>query len=342
MAIWTRQWRVTNILLQFLNPDPLNSKSELEMHLQQPSQKMAFDLWNGVLVHSVIKLSPCRSMEMAPVSLDLKKELCKKKFVGPNIAQAYCWPAIGRGCDLVAVSQKGDDPLLYIPPLLTFLQLPSVYSFQPRRNLPLAIIVCPGQQKAHFVCQMLMDLTRFSRTLYPSLVLVGQDPEETKNIKLIKGCDVVVTTPHSLVRVLQKHCLFFIRLSHLVLDGVDVLFDEAMDEMTTILQCFREATNVPERLSTPQQLIAVGKHWTKQMESLVKENQSDPYVVITAMEEAALYGNVQQVVQLCLDCEKTSLLLTMLDFTSECLQKTLIFTNCAEEVDHVFKVGSYG
>uniref|UniRef100_UPI00398F1961 putative ATP-dependent RNA helicase TDRD12 isoform X2 n=1 Tax=Pristiophorus japonicus TaxID=55135 RepID=UPI00398F1961 len=323
-------------LLQFLNPDPLNSKSELEFNLQQQSQRMAFDPWNGVMVHSVIKLNPCRSMEMAPISLDLKKELCKNKFVGPNIVQAYCWPAIGRGCDLVAVSQKGDDPLLYIPPLLTFLQLPSVYSFQPRRNLPLAIIVCPGQQKAHFVCQMLMDL-RLTQPLYLSLVLVGQDPEETKKIKLIKGCDVVITTPHSLVRVLQKHCLFFIRLSHLVLDGVDVLFDEAMDEMTTILKCFREATNVPERRSTPQQLIAVGKHWTKHMDSLVKENQSDPYVVITAMEEAAIYGNVHQVVQLCLDCEKTTLLLTMLDFTSEILQKTVIFTNCAEDVDHVFK-----
>ncbi|XP_041047623.1 putative ATP-dependent RNA helicase TDRD12 [Carcharodon carcharias] len=324
-------------LLQFLNPDPLNSKSGLEFHLQQPSHKMAFDPWNGVLVHSLIKLNPCRSMEMSPVSLDLKKELCKKKIVTPNIVQAYCWPAIGRGCDLVAVSQKGDDPLLYIPPLLTFLQLPSVYSYQPRRNLPLAIIICPGRQKAHFVCQMLMDLIRSTRPLSLSLVLVGQDPEETKKIKFTKGCDVVVTTPHSLARVLQLHCLFFIRLSHLVLDRVDILFDEAMDEMATILQCFREATNVPERGSTPQQLIAVGKHWTKRMDSLVKENQSDPYIVITAMAEAALYGNVHQVVQVCLDCEKTSFLLTMLDFTSEVLQKTIVFTNCAEEVDHVFK-----
>ncbi|XP_060694323.1 putative ATP-dependent RNA helicase TDRD12 [Hemiscyllium ocellatum] len=302
-----------------------------------PSYKMAFDLCNGVLVHSLIKLRPCRSMEMSPISLDLKKELCKKKIVSPNVVQGYCWPAIGRGCDLIAISQKGDDPLLYLPPLLTFLQLPSMYNYQPRRNLPLAIIVCPGRQKAHFVYQTLTDLIRTSRLLSLSLVLVGQDPEEMKKIKFTKGCDVVVTTPHSLVRVLQMHCLFFIRLSHLVLDRVDVLFDEAMDEVNTILQCFKEATNVPERGSTPQQLIAVGQIWSKKMESLLKENQSDPYVVITAMEEAALYGNVHQVVKVCLDCEKTSILLTMLDFTSETLQKTVIFANCAEEVDHVFK-----
>ncbi|XP_062923054.1 putative ATP-dependent RNA helicase TDRD12 isoform X2 [Mobula hypostoma] len=321
-------------LLQFLNPDPLNTEAVL--HPQQPTLTNAFDQSNGLLVHSVIKLTPCTRMEMAPISLDLKKELSKKK-IDLDIVQAYCWPAIGRGCDLVAVSQKGDNPLLYLPPLLTLLQLPSVYSFQPKRNLPVAIIVCPGQQKAHFVCQELIDLTQFSRPLNLSLLLVGQDPEESKKIKLAKGCNVVVTTPYSLVRILKQHCLFFTRLSHLILDGVDVLFNEAIDEMSTILQNFKEATKIPERWSTPQQLIAVGKHWTKEMEILIKENRSDPYVVITVMEEAALYGKVHQIVQLCLDDEKTSLLLTMLDFTSEILQKTLIFANCAEEVNHVFK-----
>ncbi|XP_032892374.1 putative ATP-dependent RNA helicase TDRD12 [Amblyraja radiata] len=321
-------------LLQFLNPDPFNTKRVL--HPQQPSLKIAFDRWSGVLVHAVNKLTPCSSMEFAPISLDLKKELCKKN-ISPDVVQSYCWPAISRGCDLVAVSRQGDDPLLYIPPLLTFLQFPSVYSFQPKRNLPSAIIVCPGQKKAHFVCQVLSDLTKFSQRFNLSLVLVGQDPEESKKIKLVKGCDVVVTTPHSLVRVLKTHCLFFIRLGHLVLDTVDVLFDKAMDEVTTILQCFREATNVPERLSTPQQLIAVGKQWRKEMEILVKESHSDPYVVIAAMEEAALYGNVHQIVQLCLDHEKTSQLLTILDFTSEVVQKTVILANCAEEVDHLCK-----
>ncbi|XP_062923060.1 putative ATP-dependent RNA helicase TDRD12 isoform X4 [Mobula hypostoma] len=165
-------------LLQFLNPDPLNTEAVL--HPQQPTLTNAFDQSNGLLVHSVIKLTPCTRMEMAPISLDLKK-------------------------------------------------------------------------------------------------------------------------------------------------------------MSTILQNFKEATKIPERWSTPQQLIAVGKHWTKEMEILIKENRSDPYVVITVMEEAALYGKVHQIVQLCLDDEKTSLLLTMLDFTSEILQKTLIFANCAEEVNHVFK-----
>ncbi|XP_055505055.1 putative ATP-dependent RNA helicase TDRD12 [Leucoraja erinacea] len=321
-------------LLQFLNPDPFNTKRVL--HPQQPSLKIAFDRWSSVLVHAVNKLTPCSSMEFAPISLDLKKELCKKN-ISPDVVQSYCWPAISRGCDLVAVSRQGDDPLLYIPPLLTFLQFPSVYSFQPKRNLPSAIIVCPGQKKAHFVCQVLSDLTKFSQRFNLSLVLVGQDPEESKKIKLVKGCDVVVTTPHSLVRVLKTHCLFFIRLGHLVLDTVDVLFDKAMDEVTTILQCFREATNVPERLSTPQQLIAVGKQWRKEMDILVKESHGDPYVVIAAMEEAALYGNVHQIVQLCLDHEKTSQLLTILDFTSEVVQKTVILANCAEEVDHLCK-----
>ncbi|XP_007887764.2 putative ATP-dependent RNA helicase TDRD12 [Callorhinchus milii] len=324
-------------LLQLLNPDPLCTRYESEMQVQQSSQNVTFDPWSGVLVHSFVKLSPCKSLEMAPISLDLKKGLSKNTFVGPNIAQAYCWPVISRGCDLVAVSQKGDDPLLYIPPLLSFLQSSSLYNTLSSQNRPLVVIVCPGWQKAHFTCQKLTELTRFSRPLHPSLVLIGEDPEEVKNIKLVKGCEVVVTTPQSLVRVLQKHCLFFIRLSHLVLDGVNILFDEAVNEMATILQCYKEAISVPERESTPQQLIAVGTHWTKSMECLVKKTPSDPYIIITAMEEAALYGNVHQMIHLCLDCDKTSVLLSILDFASETSLKTVIFASCAEEVDHVFK-----
>lgn len=46
--------------------------------------------------------------------------------------------------------------------------------------------------------------------------------------------------------------------------------------------------------------------------------------------------------QLCLDHEKTSQLLTILDFTSEVVQKTVILANCAEEVDHLCKVSNHG
>ena len=54
---------------------------------------------------------------------------------------------------------------------------------------------------------------------------------------------------------------------------------------------------VEERESAPHQIVAVGVHWNRHIEHLIKEFMNDPYIVITAMEEAALYGCVQQVLR---------------------------------------------
>lgn len=45
--------------------------------------------------------------------------------------------------------------------------------------------------------------------------------------------DVIVTTPHSLVRLLTYRSLLFLRLCHLVLDEVQVLFFEANEQVST-------------------------------------------------------------------------------------------------------------
>lgn len=65
--------------------------------------------------------------------------------------------------------------------------------------------------------------------------------------------------------------------------------------MFAILHNFKKNTEVDERESAPHQIVAVGVRWNKHIEHLLKEFMNDPYVVITTMEEAALYGNVQQV-----------------------------------------------
>lgn len=65
--------------------------------------------------------------------------------------------------------------------------------------------------------------------------------------------------------------------------------------MFAILDNFKKNIDVEERESAPHQIVAVGVHWSRHIEQLVKEFMNDPYIVVTAMEEAALYGSVQQV-----------------------------------------------
>ncbi|XP_058385058.1 putative ATP-dependent RNA helicase TDRD12 isoform X2 [Diceros bicornis minor] len=321
-------------LLQFLNPDPLRADGLSDL---QQLQKLKSGTWRPLAVLRN-KIEPCLSIDMSPLSADLKRALQRNKFPGPSHTESYSWPPIARGCDVVVISHCGNDPLLYLPPVLTILQTGGCYKSLPSRNGPLAVIVCPGWKKAQFVFELLEDDSLSSRPLHPVLLTIGLHKDEAKNLKLPRGCDVIVTTPHSLLRLLTYQSLLFLRLCHLILDEVEVLFSEANEQMFAILDNFKKNVEVGERESAPRQIVAVGLHWDRHVGHLVRECMNDPYVVITAMEEAAVYGSVQQVVHLCLECEKTSTLLQTLDFIPSQAQKTLIFTCSVAETEIVCKV----
>ncbi|XP_061028786.1 putative ATP-dependent RNA helicase TDRD12 [Eubalaena glacialis] len=321
-------------LLQFLNPDPLRADGISDL---QQLQKLR----SGSRLPLVVlrtRVEPCLSINTAPLSADLKKALQRNKFPGPSHTESYSWPPIARGCDVVVISHCGNDPLLYLPPLLTILQTGGCYKSLPSRNGPLAVIVCPGWKKAQLIFELLRDYSVSSRPVHPVVLTIGLNKDEAKNMKLPRGCNVIVTTPHSLLRLLKYQSLLFLRLCHLILDEVEVLFSEANEQIFPILGNFKKNIEVEERESAPHQIVAVGVHWNRHVEQLIKEFMNDPYVVITAMEEAALYGSVQQVVHLCLECEKTSTLLQTLDFVPSQAQKTLIFTGSVAETEIVCKV----
>uniref|UniRef100_A0A4W5N7R5 RNA helicase n=1 Tax=Hucho hucho TaxID=62062 RepID=A0A4W5N7R5_9TELE len=320
-------------LLQLLNPDPLNPDVDSsEIIHTDPSR-------SGIVVHSAFTLDPCTSLANAPITDTFRRILMRKKYAGPSLAESYCWPAVARGCDTVLISHSGDQPLTYIPPFLAHMQLSSVFSALSSRTGPIAVILCPGWEKAQTVIDLLEE-SQTVQVLHPMVILLGLGKDEAKTVKIQNNCQVVVTTPFSLVRLLRLHCFLFLRLCHLALDEVDLLFSRAPDEMTTILQHFQRVTASEERVSCPRQIIAVGKRWSRHLEGLLHNHMSNPTVVVTVMEEAALYGNVHQIILLCLDCTKTSVLLGVLDFTPDVAQKTLVITNSAEEAEHVFKAVS--
>ncbi|XP_015223521.2 putative ATP-dependent RNA helicase TDRD12 isoform X1 [Lepisosteus oculatus] len=319
-------------LLQFLNPDPLNSGSESEdpvsLHCD-PSE-------SGVLVHSPLPISPCRSLAKALLTPGLREALARRKYPGPDVAAMYCWPAVAQGGDTLLVSRGWKDPLVYIPPLLTFMQLCTVHMAPTTSNGPIAVVLCPGWERAQLVFDTLEECS-VRQPWNPMLILVGLQKEEAKAVRIKKACLIVVTTPFGLLRLMEFHCFKFLRLCHLVLDEVDVLFSRAPEEMSAVLQHFKKILAYKEWGVVPHQLIAVGGQWSRQMESLVREHMSNPSIILTAREEAALYGNVQQVILLCLDCYKLSVMLSTLDFVPDVPQKILIFADSVEEVEHVYK-----
>ncbi|XP_075182234.1 putative ATP-dependent RNA helicase TDRD12 [Anomaloglossus baeobatrachus] len=106
--------------------------------------------------------------------------------------------------------------------------------------------------------------------------------------------------------------------------------------MSEILQIYQKIVSVENREGTPQQIVAVGSKWTHDMR-LLTQYQSTPRVVITRMEQAAVVANVQQIIHLCLDCDKMSVLLQCLDYTPVDAQKLIIYTKNDVEAELVHK-----
>ncbi|XP_030060268.1 putative ATP-dependent RNA helicase TDRD12 [Microcaecilia unicolor] len=322
-------------LLQILSPDPLKDADTLNL---EQLQKINFNAQKRPIILSK-KMEPCSTLEQAPLSANLKKELIQNEILGPNLTEAYCWPSVAQGYDSVVISPQGKDPTIYIPPILTYLQLASAaHTKVPNRNGPLVIFLCPGWKKAQHVFDLLLLYGKSSKPLNPLLLLIGLNKEEAKNMKLPRGCEAIVTTPNSLLRLLEYQSLLFVRLCHIIMDEVELLCSEASEQLFTILDLYKKNVVTEARKTTPQQIVAVGTRWHKHLELLIKEFMNDPYVVITSMEEAAVYGNIQQVVHLCLHSDRSSKLIRMLDYTPTNAEKILIFTDSVEETEMIHKV----
>ncbi|NWT60839.1 DDX17 helicase, partial [Erythrocercus mccallii] len=280
------------------------------------------------------KIEPSSVLKTATLFDGLKKELAWNKFSGPTFTESYCWPPVALGRDVVAISHQGNDPLLYIPPLLTLLPLNSDCQALPNMN-GVSLILCPGWKKAQLVFDLLKTYRNSCRHLHPVLIILGQNKEAASQVE-IWGCEVVVTTPYNLLRLLEHNTWLLCRLCHLVLDEIEVLFSDTTEQMFTILNCYKKATAQAQG-TVPHQIIAVGTQWNKHFTALIKEFMNDPHIVITVIEEAAIFGNVQQVVQPCMNSNRTAELLKILDFTQRNLQKVLIFTDSVTDVEMIHK-----
>ncbi|MGH0116283.1 UNVERIFIED_CONTAM: hypothetical protein FKN15_003463 [Acipenser sinensis] len=239
---------------------------------------------SGVFLHSVTRISPCTSLDTAPITDNLKK------------VTSVILIKLGNMIVLMAMHNKHNALKKCCFCCLMHMFTQTVIWGHPDMQIqvkPIAVVLCPGWEKAQYVFDTLEEYKLF-QPLNPMLILVGLCKEEAKNIKIQKGCQIIVTTSKSLVRLLSHHCFLFLRLCHLVFDEVDVLFSGASEQMSAILEHFKKAATSEERVSLPQQIIAVGNRWNKQIRDLVREYMSDPCVVITIMEEATLYGSVHQ------------------------------------------------
>ncbi|XP_029991466.1 putative ATP-dependent RNA helicase TDRD12 [Sphaeramia orbicularis] len=319
--------------LEYLNPEPLNPDPDSAADTVIPTRDPES---TGILVHSALPIEPCSGLDDAPVTDSLRWVLQRKKCYTLSPADCYSWPVVARGFNTLLISQNADNPLSYLPSLLTHIQLNSIHASLTSSLGPVVVLVCPGWEKAQVLYDLLEE-SKITQSLHPLIILLGNGKDEAKDVQIPKNCLLLVTTPFSLVRLLSHHCFLFLRLCHLVLDETDQLFTLAPDQMSTILEHFQRVTSSKEQYFYPQQLIAVAKQWTSQMEGLLANHMPHPSIIVTVPEDAALYAGVQQILLTSVESSKISVLLEAIDLNPDIGQKTLIIVDSAQETEDVFE-----
>lgn len=146
-------------------------------------------------------------------------------------------------------------------------------------------------------------------------------------------CDILVTTPISLLNLLQNFTINLKRLCHLIIEQIDVMLDKSSKEVYTFLNM---VDNMLEHRNCgyPVQLIFTSESWTIKIETLFKKLYSLPLICIGQPLEAAIYGKPDIQMHI-ISSDKKKIILGDILRPKEYYYKTLIICSNENEIREV-------
>ncbi|KAF2350972.1 Tudor domain, partial [Trinorchestia longiramus] len=228
--------------------------------------------------------------------------------------QAYMWPVVSRGQNVIAVGERsGGKTTGYIFPLASLLldMWPCVQQEASVRIGSVAIIICNGWRAVQRVGN------EFSRLLAPHKIRVvtawsGSGSNSLNEIQkeIYRGCDVLVSTLPFLMHLagIQREedaetRIQFDLLSycfHLVFDDADVLLDSRAEDVKIVLREWAVSRSKNQTSHFCQQLIITASSWTKYICELAEFlfPLMEPTLMISSQLEAAKAAGVRSVVNI--------------------------------------------
>lgn len=125
------------------------------------------------------------------------------------------------------------------------------------------------------------------------------DNEGERNIRLLNGCEILITTAISLNDAIEVGYTNLNRLCHLVFDNAHKLFDHFTEDVQTLMKNYESVLRKNSSLVV-NQIIVVGMKWSFSIDSFSRKCISpEPMVIISNKVETALFAKVPFVVELC-------------------------------------------
>ncbi|XP_066290762.1 uncharacterized protein [Branchiostoma lanceolatum] len=320
---------------QFTSHSPSGRPLSLAGHQMSA---LGLTVGDGVAVKGDIPPKPCTMLEKATFPEFIKQYLETQNFPAPSKVQAYCWPAIMRGRDLVAMAPaKMGKTLAYLLPLMTQLAQTAGFEGLPEGNGPRSIILCPYWNSARYVYDQCWNYIADQKST-KVLLIFGAGAEDDQMVPLINGCDLLIATPRCLLRMLEKRYTNLDRLCHLVVDDADTLTEVYTDEIKSLMRLYGKViADQPER-SAPRQIVLMARQWTAGIESFHKAYMTQPLLVFTSKVEEAVYSKVKQFVSVVPSTLRYTQLLSLLDQCEGAGHKIVVFVGSDKEAEDVTRL----
>ncbi|KAH8314714.1 hypothetical protein KR074_011805 [Drosophila pseudoananassae] len=239
---------------------------------------LAHNLENGDKRTSDVEPGRVQSFSQLNLKSNVLRGLMRNKFTTPTRIQAAAIPIALQGMDLLVQSKSGTGKtLIYV--------LGAMNSYSPNFRWPHALIVVPTRELAIQVEDTIFYLSYYMNSFKAHAFIGGTDV--TKDRKRMSESSVIIGTPGRLLHLYRNRVFDVSKISLLVLDEADQLFEtkgmqDTVHELISLL---------PER----RQVIACSATYENNLDERLAKIMRRP-VLISNSERATVLLGIRQFV----------------------------------------------
>ncbi|KOB74221.1 RNA helicase-like protein [Operophtera brumata] len=281
-----------------------------------------------LLAHSKneTKILPQSSLRDIPFKVEIHNTLRNMQVKGPSRLQSVSWPYILRGHSMIMISAAGSGKTLGHLPAVCNLVLD--YNFDFSGLGPICIIVCATALSVNNVardCRMFLNHQRVL-ACFPGV-------DNTKLVTdLINGCDILVSTPSILYRLLGAEIgVDLRRLTTLVFEDCERLSQVYELEIKAMQLYVKQMLKSRTDKQVKVQYIVASRKWCNFMNRLAK-NAPDTIVTFAAFHECVLYSKTKTSVSFVKKNKKVDAVVEFLKETDDS-KLTVIVCRSDDEVE---------
>ncbi|XP_075941888.1 ATP-dependent RNA helicase DDX42 [Anarhichas minor] len=210
---------------------------------------------------------PCTSFAHFNFDEQLMHQIRKSEFTQPTPIQCQGVPIALSGRDMIGIAKTGSGKTAaFIWPMLVHIM--DQKELEPGEG-PIAIIVCPTRE----LCQQIhAECKRFGKAYSLRSVAVyggGSMWEQAKALQ--EGAEIVVCTPGRLIDHVKKKATTLQRVSYLVFDEADRMFDMGFEY---------QVRSVASHVRPDRQTLLFSATFRKKIERLARDILVDPIRVV--------------------------------------------------------------